>query len=916
MKPWFAVACLFSIALAAASLRAQPRRYYLPYAPASGEETLYAGLLNPDQARAAMVSARGFAADGEPLGSAVETALPPLGHLWFDVKAAFAGAPSPLAWLEVEADAPLHVIGELRGPQTRAAFWASQVTQAPVYMPHVAKNTARFETVLATVNPDEAGGVTLLSAHPDGREATVEEHMAGRGQAVRDLRDYFGDDLTDVDWVRIQGDAAASLEFFSVLPERSQIAALGLDARSGNRLRFLHIAADTARFWTGLVYLNAGDAAAQVAETYFDVAGQALARRELVLEAGQKINPIPLFDQDQGQPAGAAWLEVAADQPLVGYELFGAPVGSGADYFAGLQGNYEDGVALDFPLASTGPGQFSGLAAVNLGGETADLAFTAVDAGGEPLATATIRGVPPNAKTTRLARSLFTPEVLAETAWIRASGSASRWGGFLLWGDDGDQRRFLAGLNAVSHDLPLAPAPETRVDGQFEEWRGFAPDYRDPAGDGANVDFGALWLTHDRRFLYLRLELSPELNLQNSSAISLHIDADDDPATGMSVGSLGAELSYNLGGRVGLFQGAFGSAAVAHANIGLVSAPTVSATAFEIAIRRDAEIGGERLFPGRTLRLALTSDSDRLPDGSGGVAYAFDPHQSAAAPAYALAKPDPALLRLVDYNVKVDGPFDPARAAQQARILGALAPDILIFQEIYNFGPARIAAQMEAISPSDPGRPWRAATAGTDVGVASRFPIVDVASIGANGAFLLDLRADYGRRILVVSAHPPCCGNNIGRQREIDEIMAFVREAKAGRGPIPLAADTPIVIAGDMNLVGLSRQQRTLLTGDIADEATYGPDFGPDWDGGPLVDARPFTTGESAAFTWYNPGSSFSPGRLDYVTYTGSLIEARNRYVLFTPGLTPAELTTWGLRADDTTVASDHLPVVVDVVVK
>jgi len=174
----------------------------------------------------------------------------------------------------------------------------------------------------------------------------------------------------------------------------------------------------------------------------------------------------------------------------------------------------------------------------------------------------------------------------------------------------------------------------------------------------------------------------------------------------------------------------------------------------------------------------------------------------------------------------------------------------------------------------------------------------------------------------VVSAHPPCCDKEEARQRELDGIAAWMRELVTPGGALepaggpPLEFDlpegTPIVIAGDMNLVGGARQVRTLTDGDIADEKTFGPSRPVDWDGTPLADARPRVAGDGGVFTWRDSRSSFSPGRLDYVVYSDSVLELRRAFVLETSELTAEELARYGLRPDDTLEASDHLPVVAD----
>ena len=123
---------------------------------------------------------------------------------------------------------------------------------------------------------------------------------------------------------------------------------------------------------------------------------------------------------------------------------------------------------------------------------------------------------------------------------------------------------------------------------------------------------------------------------------------------------------------------------------------------------------------------------------------------------------------------------------------------------------------------------------------------------------------------------------------------------------------TPIVIAGDLNLVGSARQVETLLAGAIVNEDLYGPSRVPDWDGTPLADAMPYHTTCREAYTWRDAESWFSPGRLDYIVYSDSVLELGNHFVLSTEDMTARDLKAARLEADDVTTASDHLPVVAD----
>ena len=167
--------------------------------------------------------------------------------------------------------------------------------------------------------------------------------------------------------------------------------------------------------------------------------------------------------------------------------------------------------------------------------------------------------------------------------------------------------------------------------------------------------------------------------------------------------------------------------------------------------------------------------------------------------------------------------------------------------------------------------------------------------------------------MLFLIAHTPCCGwNDDSRQKEIDNFMAFIRDAKEDGGVLTLNENSPIVIVGDMNLVGYKQQQTTLITGDIVNTNIYGNAFMPDWDGTYFADSKPITTNMPSTFTWYDEGSSYSPGRLDYIVYSNSVMSAVNSYVLFTNALPEDSLSFYNLQSSDVTSVADHLPVIAD----
>jgi hypothetical protein len=180
-------------------------------------------------------------------------------------------------------------------------------------------------------------------------------------------------------------------------------------------------------------------------------------------------------------------------------------------------------------------------------------------------------------------------------------------------------------------------------------------------------------------------------------------------------------------------------------------------------------------------------------------------------------------------------------------------------------------------------------------------------------AVLLQTESVLGANLLVLNSHLACCTANESRQRDADEITKVLREWQHGEGPFEITEGTPIVHVGDFNLVGFSQQLTTLIEGNIVDEETYGEDHLPDWDNSPLTDLFSRHTSIRMGYTWRSDYESFSPGKLDYILYTDSVIEPGNHFVLNTLAMSDSILDRYGLLSDDTNLASDHLPRIMDI---
>ncbi len=450
------------------------------------------------------------------------------------------------------------------------------------------------------------------------------------------------------------------------------------------------------------------------------------------------------------------------------------------------------------------------------------------------------------------------------------------------------------------------------LDGYFEDWLSF-PVIQNP---GAGSKFKELSVTNDENYLFIRIQINQEILIQESDLI-LYVDGDNDPATGAPLADMGAEFFYHFGEKEGEYLNGF---PIDQSHFGLISMPTFTSSEFEIRIRRDATpLGVRDLFTTDTIRLLLASDSgtDQIPS-AGALSYTFTPELSEPYAPLALAPPDTGLLRIAAYNVRNDRPFSPTFTDDFDRLLRAIDADIFCFQEFVSSSASRVKDVLDKTLPTGTSKGWHAVKLDRDNVTLSRYPILlsfDLSFEGNATASLIDLPTNFDKDLLVINVHAACCSFDTERQLQFDAIAAFLQEVRRPGGRLTLPEGTSILIAGDLNLVGFQQQLHTLLEGDIQNTDLFGTANRPDWDGTPLAELVPLHTDQPLATTWRNPISLFTPGRLDYILYTDSQLEARHQFVLETNAMTFERLVDFDLQPTDTDF-SDHLPVVADFALK
>ena len=449
------------------------------------------------------------------------------------------------------------------------------------------------------------------------------------------------------------------------------------------------------------------------------------------------------------------------------------------------------------------------------------------------------------------------------------------------------------------------------IDGLFDDWQEVPVTITDPEGDYNYDDWAELKITNDDDFIFFKISLhSEETLLQNWNNFYLYIDADKDSLTGHPFRGLGAELAWHFGYRTGQYFEQDGIIDLWQNDITLRQAPTVTSTEFEIAIARGSFV----LSDPDSIAVIFSSfydTGDYMPDSWGGVVYQLDTTVVGPAEPILLEKTG---TRLVTYNTLNTGILESDRQPKFQRIIQALDPDIIALQEHSEWNEIG-----DIISSWFPEDTWYQGYTFRDLVVLSKYPIINQANLISSErtmCALLQTDDPINPYLLILNSHFSCCDNDDDRQEQVDELVQVLREWRLNdNGPFDLPEGTPMFHVGDFNFVGYREQIETVTAGNIQDEGIYGSDFPLDWDGTAITDLFSRHTHKRMAYTWRSDGSSFNPGKLDYVLYTDSNLSILNHFVLNTLAMPDSVLNEWELEAEDTNEASDHLPRIVDFMV-
>jgi len=305
-------------------------------------------------------------------------------------------------------------------------------------------------------------------------------------------------------------------------------------------------------------------------------------------------------------------------------------------------------------------------------------------------------------------------------------------------------------------------------------------------------------------------------------------------------------------------------------------------------------------------------NSDRLPNTGTFLTYTFDETPISQYTPININKEQVNYIRVCAYNTLESGLGSDERRPHFEKIIKALNPDIIAFQE-NSVDYITLKSYLDSWLPLNTPNGWYVyydtASKWEITSYWTNFPDDNPPDYRQSAA-LIDLPASYEKDLLLVNSHLDFGTHNAERQHQINGWNNFLSYAKTPGGNIDLPENTPIIYLGDLNLVGYAQQLTSLITG--IDE--YGNGFPPDWDDTDLENTTALQTDKRMAYTWRKDGSGggFVPGKLDYILYSGSILNEEKSFVLQTEIMPTDRLTVYNLEQNNTHLASDHFPIVAE----
>lgn len=443
-------------------------------------------------------------------------------------------------------------------------------------------------------------------------------------------------------------------------------------------------------------------------------------------------------------------------------------------------------------------------------------------------------------------------------------------------------------------------------DGRLNEWNA-VPLNLDEGGageDGINLD--SLRVVRAENWLAISYTTGRELVMQSGNSLRMLLDLDGNRDTGVRSGDLGVDMVWDFADRSGSLYAGNVRQPIGTEDVELVIAPAMASTRFEIGMINP-------LPAGETIGVSIVSreqNGDLLGPEAG---LHITPTELPLPDPQLTSKQEASHLRVMLWNCWDDNFRSEPKAF--ARIVRAASPDLMVLVDVENSDADDIRTVVTHWLGTPDSGPWQVVHRGEDTAIASPSPILgswEIPGMPRAGAYLLELPAPFDGPVLLLAIHPVCCSNDRLRQRQVDSMLAYIRDVYAHPESLGIDPETPLLIIGDTNLVGWSSQYRGYTEGKIHDEKRYGvsPKTAPTRF--PLTDLVSRHTDGPQAYTWRDDTTDFGPARIDCVFYPAEVFGVGTHFIIDTRSMDVGRLGQMGLNPDDSELASDHLPHIVD----
>ncbi|PID73497.1 MAG: hypothetical protein CSB33_03620 [Desulfobacterales bacterium] len=282
-----------------------------------------------------------------------------------------------------------------------------------MYLAHIASGQDWWTGVSVLNTADASARMTVEFNTGDSVPLT----LAGKEHRSFTIKALFGGSPPEnLQSAVIRGaDSIVGLELFGseAASGNHYLSGILLNGNAATSLYFPHMAAD-GEWWTGIVAYNPSGMMEMITITPFRQDGTVLAAEAISLVLMPAERYTAAFSS-LGLPPDTAWLWIRSSEPVSGFELFGTYDGTRLAGYTGVDIAGTEGV---FPkLEKDG---WTGIAFVNIGGDTAVIRLTAHDDGGRSIAARELR-VSPNEKRMGTAEEMFSGSNIAAAAYVHYS---------------------------------------------------------------------------------------------------------------------------------------------------------------------------------------------------------------------------------------------------------------------------------------------------------------------------------------------------------------------------------------------------------------------------------------------------------------------------------------------------------------